>query len=284
MYLGAHMSTQGGLCLALDRARTLECESVQLFLKNNLQWPRGRIGPDTAERFRSRCNHFGFKRVFAHAGYLINLASPNPNNRQRSIRALVWELRAAQNLGIPFVVLHPGAHLGSGEETGLKTAAASLNSALNATSDCTVRIALETTAGQGSTIGHKLEHLAELHYLCQHPARLGLCLDTAHLFAAGYQINHQYGWDTFLTHLDKLLGIERILAVHLNDSATPLGSHRDRHTHIGQGMLGLQAFKTIVNEPAFAHLPGCIETPKSSDLAMDAQNLALLRSLRLKHT
>lgn len=274
------MSTQGGLCTALDHAHALGCDSVQLFLKNNLQWHGAEIRQHTAERFHALQYTYGFKSVFAHAGYLINLASREHAKRLRSIRALIWELRAAQKLGLPFVVLHPGAHLGHGEAAGLRTAAASLNSVLNATRDCGVRVALETTAGQGSAIGYKLEHLAELHHLCQQPERLGLCLDTAHLFAAGYPIHTPDGWDAFLSRLDRLLGVNRILAVHLNDSASALGSRIDRHAHIGRGALGLDAFRTIVNEPAFAHLPGCIETPKAAGLEMDRHNLTLLRSLQ----
>jgi deoxyribonuclease-4 len=220
--------------------------------------------------------------VFGHAGYLINLGAPASKNRTISIRSLIQEIDFAAQLGLPFLVLHPGAHLGAGEKAGLDQVALGLNEVVAATRKSPVRIALENTAGQGSCLGYKVAHLATLFDSVDQPNRLGVCLDTAHFFAAGYDIRTPLGWDKAIDEVEASVGLEQVLAFHLNDSKTELNSQVDRHAHIGQGQIGKEAFRHIVNDARFKNVPGCLETPKSKDLKEDIQNLATLRSLMEK--
>ena len=218
-------------------------------------------------------------KVFGHAGYLINLGAPESKNRRISLESLVQELEFATILELPFLVLHPGAHLGAGEQAGITQVVAGLNEAFRATRNSPVRIALENTAGQGSCLGGKISDLAAIFDRVDQPGRLGVCLDTAHFFAAGYDIRQLKGWDSAVREVSTLVGLKQILAFHLNDSKTALGSRVDRHAHIGQGLIGEQGFRHIVNDSRFKTTPGCLETPKSKDLKEDVQNLAMLRSL-----
>ena len=210
---------------------------------------------------------------------LINLGAPASENREKSIKSLIQEINFAADLGIPFLVLHPGAHLGTGEENCLKQIVAGLDEAFAATKISPVRIALENTAGQGSCLGHKISHLAAVFDKVKKPERLGVCLDTAHFFAAGYDIRTPKGWDAAIKEVDSLIGLKQILAFHLNDSKTDLGSRVDRHAGIGQGKIGREAFRHIINDPRFTNHPGCLETPKGKDLKEDVENLAILRGL-----
>jgi len=279
MKLGAHMPISGGVWQALVHGHSIGCECVQLFLKNNVQWFAKPYPAQTIARFKLEREQGRFAHVFAHAGYLINLAGPNSLKRDRSIQALIQEIELAAALQLPFLILHPGAHLGIGETAGVEQVARGLDDALGATQHLFVQIALETTAGQGTCIGYKLEHLADVFDKVAQLDRLALCIDTAHIFAAGYDIRTQKGWDNVIRQVDSLFGLERLVAIHLNDSKAKLGTRVDRHAHIGQGALGKSAFKHIVNDPRFARLPGCIETPKSKGLRADIQNLTVLRSL-----
>jgi deoxyribonuclease-4 len=220
-----------------------------------------------------------FACVFGHTGYLINLGAPPSENRDRSIQSLIQEIQLATSLGIPFLVLHPGAHLGAGEDAGIKQIVAGLDEVFAATKQSKVRIALENTAGQGSCLGNRIAHLAAVFDGVKKPERLGVCLDTAHFFAAGYDIRTPRGWDAAIGEVGSLIGLKQVLAFHLNDSKTGLGSRVDRHEHIGKGKIGKEGFRYIVNDPRFKLLPGCLETPKSKDLHEDVQNLAMLRSL-----
>jgi deoxyribonuclease IV len=219
------------------------------------------------------------KCVFGHAGYLINLGAPDSANRDRSVRSLIQEIEFAGSLRLPFLVFHPGAHLGAGERSGLNQIIFGLNEVLAMTKGIRVRLALENTAGQGTCLGNKVEHLAEIFQRVKNPSRLGICLDTAHFFAAGYDIRTAKGWQAAIREVDSLIGAKQILAFHLNDSKTDLGSRVDRHEHIGQGKLGKETFRHIVTDPRFSKHPACIETPKSKDLHEDRENLATLRSL-----
>jgi deoxyribonuclease-4 len=185
----------------------------------------------------------------------------------------------ATALGLPFLVLHPGAHLGTGEEAALTQIVAGLNEVFKTTQSSPVRIALENTAGQGTCLGHQIKHLAAIFEGCKQPQRLGVCLDTAHFFAAGYDLRTPRGWDEAMGEVDSLIGLDQVLAFHLNDSKTELGSRVDRHAGIGQGKIGREPFRHIVNDARFRDLPGCLETPKSADLHEDVENLAILRSL-----
>jgi deoxyribonuclease-4 len=273
------MPTGGGVWKALERGRQLGCEIVQLFVKNNMQWfgkpfPAEAIARYNAELARSR-----FAHVFAHAGYFINLAAPLSLKRDKSIQSLVQEIQLAASLRLSFIVLHPGAHLGAGEDAGIKQVGAGLDEVICATKSLPVRIALENTAGQGTNLGYRVAHLAAIYDRVSQPRRLGLCLDTAHFFAAGYDIRTPKGWNAALAEVDSLIGLAQVLAFHLNDSKTALGSRVDRHEHIGRGMIGKRAFRHIVNDERFKNHPGCLETPKSEDLHEDVENLAILRSL-----
>jgi deoxyribonuclease-4 len=279
MLFGAHMSTGGGVWKALERGRSIQCDIVQIFVKNNMQWFGKPHAPADLARFANELAANSFSAVFGHAGYLINLGAAASDNRDKSIKSLIQEIQLATDLGIPFLVLHPGAHLGAGEEAGLKQIVAGLDEVFVATKTSPVRIALENTAGQGSCLGNRIEHIGAVFDRVKKPERLGVCLDTAHFFAAGYDIRTPKGWDAAIAEVDKLVGLKQILAFHLNDSKTDLNSRVDRHAHIGEGKIGKDAFRHIVNDPRFKRHPGCLETPKSADLHEDVENLKVLRSL-----
>lgn len=273
------MPTKGGVWRALERGAALGCEVVQLFVKNNMQW-FGR--PYTQMELANYANALAgssFSTVFAHAGYLINLAAPPSANRDKSLKSLIQEVRLAASLGLPFLVLHPGSHLGSGDEAGIRQVAAGLDEVFSATRDAPVRFAIENTAGQGTCLGHRIDQIAAILDGVRSANRLGVCLDTAHFFEAGYDLRDADGWDSAVAEVERLLGLDQVLAIHLNDSKTKLGSRVDRHAGIGQGHLGMEAFRVIINDARFAETPGCLETPKSEDLHEDAENLAALRSL-----
>jgi deoxyribonuclease-4 len=273
------MSTKGGVWKALQRGTSIGCDIVQIFAKNNMQWFGRPYSPVEIKSFVAERVSSKLHAIFGHAGYLINLASPPGPNRDTSLKSLLQEIELASSIDLPFLVLHPGAHLGQGEEKGVDQVVAALNELFRATRASSVRIALENTAGQGSCLGNHLKHLAAIYDKIDHPDRLALCLDTAHFFAAGYDIRTPKGWDQTIQEVDDLVGLDQIVAFHLNDSKTDLGSRVDRHEHIAQGKIGRQAFRHIVNDPRFQSCPGCLETPKSDDLHEDVENLRVLRSL-----
>ena len=283
MKFGAHMSTGGGVWKALERGRGISCDVVQFFVKNNMQWFGKPYAPSDLSQYANEFNQCGFACVFGHTGYLINLGAGPSDNRDKSIKSLIQEIQLATDIGLPFLVMHPGAHLGAGESAGFKQIVAGLNEVFRATKHSPVRIALENTAGQGSCLGHQMSHLAMIYDGVDRAERLGICLDTAHFFAAGYDIRTEKGWNTALAELDSLVGLKQVLAFHLNDSKTELASRVDRHAGIGQGKIGREAFRHIVNDVRLANLPGCLETPKSKDLHEDVENLAILRSLLVKN-
>ena len=279
MKLGSHMSAAGGAWKAIERARSVDCQSTQIFVKSNMQWFGKPPKPADAKRFRTELAKGDVGTVFGHAGYLINLAGPDGGNRDKSIESLTREIEIATTLGVPFLVLHPGAHLGQGDNRGVKRIAKALDGIFRATKKSSVRVALENTAGQGTCLGHRIRHLADIFERVKQPERLGVCLDTAHFFAAGYDIRTRNGWDAAIAEVEEMIGLEQVLAFHLNDSKTDLNSRVDRHDHIGHGLIGKKAFAHIVNDPRFADTPGCLETPKSPDLHEDVKNLGTLRSL-----
>jgi deoxyribonuclease IV len=279
MKLGAHMSTSGGVWCAIERGNSIGCEIVQIFVKNNMQWFGKAFAESDVDRFSTEQEHSGISCVFGHAGYLINLGAPSSANRDHSVKSLVQEIQLATQLNLPFLVLHPGAHLGKGEEEGLRQIVSGLDEVFASTKHSRVRIALENTAGQGTCLGYRVAHLAAIFDRVRNPERLGICLDTAHFFAAGYDIRTPEGWDTAIKEVSALIGTRQILVFHLNDSKTDLKSRVDRHAHIGEGKIGKEAFRHIVNDSRFARIPGCLETPKSKDLHEDVQNLKTLRSL-----
>src|SRR4051794_12086914 len=278
--LGAHMSIAGGVNMAIERARSINCTAMQMFVKNNMQWfarplARDEIGLFTQHRQRSELS------IFAHANYLINLATTNGQFHTNSMRSLSEELVRADQLDLPFLVLHPGAHLGAGEEAGLGKIVESIDRVLSGLPKIKTRIALETTAGQGSCLGNKFEHLAYIISRVREPERLCVCLDTAHIFAAGYDISSEGSVRKTLSEFDRVIpqARDRLVAIHLNDSKTSRGSRVDRHEHIGKGRIGLDAFRFIMRHPRFRKIPKVLETPKGKDLAEDVINLRTLRRL-----
>ncbi len=278
MILGAHMSTAGGLEQAILRGADVGCDCIQIFVKNNMQWFGKPYTPAELSAWNLEVASGKVQIIFGHTGYLINLGAPEGDNRQKSIRSLKQEIELSTQLGLPFLVMHPGAHLKQGEEVGIRQVISGLNEVFNETVSPT-RIALEITAGQGTSLGAKIEHLAAIFDGVKQPDRLGVCLDTAHLFAAGFDIRTPEGWDKVLTKLDSLIGLSSLLGVHLNDSKVELGSHVDRHDHIGKGKIGIEPFRHIVNDSRLVGIPGSLETPKSKDCHEDRENLRLLREL-----
>ena len=279
MIFGAHCSTAGGVWKALERCKTIAGHVCQIFVKNNMQWAGKPFSTADVAAFEKERAANDFACIFGHTGYLINLGAPASANRDLSLKSLIQEIQLAGQLALPFLVLHPGAHLGLGEAAGLTQIVAGLDEVFAATRRSPVRIALENTAGQGTCLGNKVEHLAAIFDRVKKPQRLGLCLDTAHFFAAGYDIRTPKGWNAAIREVASLIGLKQVLAFHLNDSKTGLGSRVDRHDHIGHGQIGKRGFRHIVNDPRFRTHPACLETPRSKDLHEDVQNLATLRAL-----
>jgi deoxyribonuclease IV len=277
--LGAHMSIGGGAHMAIERACSIQCRAMQIFVKNNMQWFARPLQRQEINAFLNHQQRIALASVFAHANYLINLAATNPQFHVNSIRALTEELIRADQLELPFLVLHPGAHLGTGEEAGLVKITESINRVLAAIPKVKTKIALETTAGQGSCLGNRFEHLAHIIAAVDEPERLCVCLDTAHIFAAGYDIGSENAVRKTFREFDRLIGRDRLSAIHLNDSKAARGSRVDRHEHIGKGQIGLDAFRFIMRSRRFAKIPKVLETPKGKDLAEDVKNMKTLRAL-----
>jgi deoxyribonuclease-4 len=279
LLLGAHMSIRGGVGMAIERARSIQCTAMQIFVKNNMQWFARPLRRDEIRAFLDHVQRGELLSIFGHANYLINLAATNPQFRTNSIRALSEELTRADQLQLPFLVVHPGAHLGAGEEAGLERIVESIDHVHAGLPKIRTRIALETTAGQGSCLGSKFEHLAYIISRVREPERLCVCLDTAHVFAAGYDISTDSLVRKTLHEFDRVIGRERLVAIHLNDSKTPCGSRVDRHEHIGKGRIGLDAFGFIMGDRRFHKIPKVLETPKGKEMREDVMNLRTLRKL-----
>jgi deoxyribonuclease-4 len=277
--LGAHMSIGGGVHTAIERACSIGCTSMQIFVKNNMQWFARPLTRPEIGAFLKHTQRRELLSVFAHANYLINLAATNPQFHANSLRALAEELIRADQLKLPFLVLHPGAHLGAGEEAGLERIIESIDRVLSGIPKIKTRIALETTAGQGSCLGSKFEHLAYIISRVREPQRLCICLDTAHIFAAGYDIGSEEGIRKTFREFDRVVGRDRLAAIHVNDSKTVRGSRVDRHEHLGKGKIGLEAFRFIMRDRRFRKIPKVLETPKGKDLREDVENLRTLRIL-----
>ena len=281
-FIGAHMSMAGGYFKAWDRAEAVGCQALQIFTKNNMRWESSPMSDLAVASFRERSKELRFPAC-AHAGYLINLGAKNNVTARRSQIALLDELQRAETLGLPILVLHPGSHMKAGEKEGIKTITNNLRSILKKSSAKKVKIALETTAGQGSSMGHKFEQLSAIYEQVNMPSRLGFCFDTCHVFAAGYDISHPRGLANTFKEFDHLLGLDKIWIFHFNDSKTGLGSRVDRHEHIGKGHIGIEPFKEILNTKAFAKIPKILETPKGPSGHEDINNLKVLRSLLRKN-
>jgi deoxyribonuclease-4 len=278
---GAHLSIAGGFHLALLKAREYGCGAVQLFTKAPNQWAARPIADDEVRQFQRTRRGSGLRFLLGHDSYLINLASPDANLYCRSLEAFVVEVQRAERLGLRYLVTHPGAHLDSGEEAGLARVAHALDEVHARCAGFRVRVLLETTAGQGSCLGHRFEHLARILELVADPGRLGVCFDTCHVFAAGYALWPAAEYAATMRAFDKVIGMGRLRAFHVNDSLRPCGSRVDRHAHVGRGEIGLEPFRLLVNDRRFRNRPMVLETPKEDgpEEDLDAMNLRTLRSL-----
>ncbi|MGH7172433.1 MAG: deoxyribonuclease IV [Gemmataceae bacterium] len=278
---GAHMSIAGGCHNALLEARARGCDSVQLFTRAPSQWSGRELSDEDVRLFRRTLRQSQLRQAMAHDCYLTNLASPDEALYRRSLETFLVELQRVERLGLRYLVMHPGAHLDSGEETGLARVAAALDEIHSRTPDFTVRVLLETTAGQGSTLGHRFEHLARIIARTAESDRLGVCFDTCHVFAAGYALAPADEYQATMRAFDRTIGLRRLRAFHVNDSRKPRGSRVDRHAHIGRGEMGLEPFRLLVNDRRFRNRPMILETPKEEgeEKDMDRVNLATLRGL-----
>lgn len=277
--LGAHMSIAGGLHRALNRLREVDGESLQIFLKNQRQWTAPPISRAAIDQFVTTWRELNRPPLAAHSSYLINLASSRESLVPQSIESLADELERAALLRIGCLVLHPGAHLGAGIEAGLTNFIAHLDMAIEKAKAPPVQILIENTAGQGTQLGSSFEEIVFILTHSRHRELLGMCFDTAHAFAAGYDLRTTSSYHRAMSELDRLVGLDRIKLFHLNDSKKDLGSRVDRHEHIGQGKIGLSCFRELLNDERFAGMPMVLETPKENDLERDKANLRVLRGL-----
>lgn len=279
MILGAHQSIAGGVFNAPIFGKKAGCDTIQIFTKNNNQWKAKPFKDDEIKKFHEEKKKAGIEIVFGHDGYLINVASPDRVTYEKSLKSLIDEVERAEMLSLPWLVMHPGAHKGEGEDAGLKKIAASLDKVFSVTKGMKVKIALENTAGQGSALGFRFEQLRQIIDLCKYPERLGICFDTCHGFAAGYDVSTKEGYEQTFDELDRIIGFDRLLCFHLNDAMKDLGSRVDRHTHIGKGKIGLDGFRLLMNDKRFEKIPMVLETPKGKELKEDKMNLRTLRKL-----
>ncbi|HUX07561.1 MAG TPA: deoxyribonuclease IV [Acidobacteriota bacterium] len=277
--LGAHMSIAGGVDLAVDRGVSVGCDTIQIFTKNSNQWRAKPLLAEDIAGFKQKLERSGINPVVAHDSYLINLASPEPELLERSRNAFFEEMKRAEALGIPYLVMHPGSHKGSGVDAGLRTIAESFDLLHEKTAGLQLAVLLETTAGQGTNLGFTFEQLRRIIDMTSEGGRLGVCLDTCHAFTAGYDIATSDGYGRMWQEFDGEIGLDRLKVIHLNDSKKDLGSRVDRHEHIGKGTLGLEPFRMLVNDERLREIPMILETPKGPDYAEDKENLAILRNM-----
>jgi len=273
------MSIAGGVGNAFLHGRSVECDAIQIFTKSSRQWAAKPYSKEEIELFHANRKETGIAKVIAHDSYLLNLGSPDAALRVRSIQAFIDELERCEILGVSNLIAHPGAHVGAGEVEGIKTIARSLDEVHKACPGYRARVTLEITAGQGSNLGYRFEHIADIIDATQESERLRVCFDTEHAFAAGYDLRTDEGYERTFGEFDETIGIERLAAFHLNDSKKEFNSRVDRHEHIGKGFIGVDAFRRLMNDKRFWGLPMCLETPKGPDLKEDRENLTLLRSL-----
>ena len=278
--LGAHVSIAGGVFNALQRGRDVGADAVQIFTKNASQWKAKPLAEADCAHFGAECvtHRYTPQDLIAHDSYLINLASGDPELRAKSLAALNEELDRCALLEVPYLVTHAGAHMGRGEDEGLQELARSLDAVLAAHTGG-AQVLLETNAGQGTWLCYRFEHIARVLDMVQHKDAIGVCLDTCHVFAAGYDIRTPEGYEATLVEFDRLIGLDKLKAIHLNDSKKGLGSRVDRHHHIGQGEIGVEAFRRLLNDPRLSHLPMVLETEKDDAGENDRMNLATLRGL-----
>ncbi|MCF8110976.1 MAG: deoxyribonuclease IV [Desulfobacteraceae bacterium] len=282
LILGAHLSISCGLHKALEEAESLGCRALQIFTKNASTWREKTLSDNEITEFDRLREKTGISAIASHTAYLINPAAKDPAIREKSTEALKQELIRCGELKLPWVVLHPGSHMGDGEKTGIKRIAETISHIFSRLPDNSTRLLLETTAGQGTSLGCRFEQLAEIMQKIPYPQRLGICLDTCHIFAAGYDISNKKAYDKTIKNFDRILGIKNLFLIHVNDALKPCGSRVDRHAHIGKGMIGDKGFSCLVKDSRLAHIPKILETPKKNNGEnMDPANLAHLRALYL---
>lgn len=281
MLIGAHMSISEGLYKAFLRGKEVGCTTIQIFTKNSNQWKAKDLTEEEILKFKETQKETGINPVVVHDSYLINLGSPEKELLQKSREAFLVELKRCEQLSIPYLVMHPGSHLGAGESEGIKQIAESLNWAMENTKGYQTQVLLENTAGQGTNLGYRFEHLAEILEQIEEKARFGVCLDTCHTLAAGYDIRTEEGYHKTLDAFDQIVGLARIKAFHVNDSKKGLGSRVDRHENIGEGCLGLDVFRCLLHDKRFSKIPKILETPKDkkNEAESDRKNLNRLREL-----
>ena len=273
------MSIAGGVDKALLEGKKVDCDVIQIFTKSSRQWAAQPYSKEEIQNFLTNQKETGIVTVIAHDSYLLNLGSPDEGLRKRSVRAFVDEMERCETLSIPYLIAHPGAHVGSGEEEGIKAIGRSLDEIHKACPGFKARIALEITAGQGSNLGYRFEQIRSMIDATEESDRLRVCFDTEHAFAAGYDIRAKEGYERTFGEFDEIIGIKLLAAFHLNDSKKEFHSRVDRHEHIGRGHIGVEAFRLLMNDQRFWGIPMCLETPKGPDLKEDIENLTTLRSL-----
>ena len=277
--LGSHISIAGGVDRAVLTAREVGCQALQIFVKSSNQWRAAPFRDGEVERFRAHLADTGIGPVVAHDSYLINLCSPEDSLWEKSIGAFQAELDRCEVLGVPYLVTHPGSHTGAGEDAGLSRLIQAIDRVHASRPQHQVQILLETTAGQGTGLGHRFEQLGKVLRQVAAPKRVGVCLDTCHVFAAGYDLRTPDTYRETMERFAEAVGLEKLKAIHVNDSKRELGSRVDRHEQIGQGQIGVEGFRMLVNDRNLSSVPMLLETPKGPDYAEDRVNLALLRSL-----
>ena len=278
-YLGAHMSISGGIHLAPGRGAEVGCGVIQVFTQNSNQWRGKQVSDSDAALFREKWSESGLHEIVSHDIYLVNLASAPGEVREKSLVAFREEMERCARLGISRIIMHPGAHLGEGEEVGIRRICEAFDQLIEQVPEYAGKILLEATAGQGSNIGYRFEHLRAIIDGSSSPDRFAVCYDTCHTFAAGYDITTPEGYKKTFDEFDRIIGLDRLLCFHMNDSKKGLNSRVDRHEHIGEGAMGLEGFRLLVNDPRFAKVPKILETPKGDNDEMDAINLKTLRDL-----
>ena len=278
--LGAHVSISGGIDKAPERGREIGCDSIQIFTRNQRQWRARPLSDDEIKDFKKNLVVYNIKVTVVHDSYLINLGSPDEVQYKKSFDTFLDEAIRAEVLGIPYLVFHPGAHRGFGEKYALKKIAESLNEIIAKTENSKLTFLIETTAGQGTNVGYRFEHIAEIIDLVDEKRRVGACFDTAHVFAAGYDIRTREAYEETLDQFNGIVGLDKLKVFHLNDSKKELGSRVDRHEHVGKGLIGLDAFRFLVNDKRFENLPMILETPGGGKEYKE--NLEVLRSLIIK--
>lgn len=277
MKIGAHMSISGGVENCVTSGNEVGCEVVQLFTKSNRRWAASDLHDEDRDAIDDAQDETGVDAAMVHMAYLVNLASPKEEQFEKSFDAFVQEIERAEFLGIPLICFHPGSHTGQGEPDALDQVAEAVAEGIDTSSTEDVRVLIEGMAGQGTSIGHRFEHLHTLLDQIDRPERTGICLDTAHLHAAGYDLSVE-GYEETMQEFDEIVGIDKVYAWHLNDTEEERGSEVDRHHHIGEGRIGQASFQKIVSDPRFEGVPGVIETPKEDD--WDQKNISLLKELR----